>query len=90
MPQPVAKLEEPNAILRGHDLAVAREIREIRDSSAEPFFLALADMPWGLIALERAKLASERELLLVRQGLIANDQDGVPLHRGVNRLCPRP
>ncbi len=57
---------------------------------ATPFLLALADMAGGLVALKLAELAREGELLLVRQRLVAKDEDGVPIHGGVNsRLYPR-
>ena len=56
----------------------------------KPFLLALADMARGFVALKFAELAREGELLLVRQRLLAKDEDGVPLHRRVDaRACPR-
>ena len=84
MPQTVAELEEPDAVLRRHDGAIAREIGEVGDTAGQPFLFALADMPRSLVPLELAKSARKSELLLVVQRLVAEYQNSVLVHCGVN------
>ena len=85
MPQPVAQLEEPDPILVGHDVAVLVEVGEIRDAGAEPLVLAFSDMPRRVVILELPEMAGERDLLLVGEVLVAEDQHGILVHARLDR-----
>src|SRR5208282_3004607 len=76
MPQPVTELEEPHAVFGRHDPAVLVEVGEIGDARAEPLLLVPADVTGGRIALDLAEIASEGELLLIGDVLLAEHEDG--------------
>ena len=42
--------------------------------------LGLPDVPGRLVVLQRAKVEGEHDLLLVGEGLVVEDEDGVPVH----------
>src|SRR5438105_11599115 len=63
MPQPIAQLEKPDAIVGRHDVAVAVQVGEIRDARAESMVLTLADVTGALVVLELAEVQRERDLL---------------------------
>ena len=52
MPQPVAQLEEPRAVVGGEDRAVLVEIGEVRHALAEPGPSARFGRAGGLVALQ--------------------------------------
>src|SRR4029077_18676544 len=80
MPEPITELEKPDAILGRHDLALAVQVREIRDARAEAMVLALADVAGALVVLELAEIERECDLLLVRELLIAKDEHDIGIH----------
>jgi hypothetical protein len=85
MPQPVAELEEPHAVLGRHDPAVLVEVGEISDARSEPLVFALADMAGRCIAFELAEVAGEGDLLFVGDVLVAEDEHGVSVHAPLDR-----
>ena len=84
VPQTVPELEQPDAVLGRHQFSFARQIRKVGDAARQPLLLSLADMPRGFVALEVAELAREGELLLIRERLVAKDEDRMTLHRCVD------
>ncbi len=84
MPEPVAQFEEPYPVLVRHDSAIPVQVGEIRDTRAEPMILALSHVPRRAVALELAKTAGERDLLVVGYVLVAEHQDGILIHAGVD------
>ena len=86
MPQPVAQLEEPHPILVGHDVAVLVEVGKIRDPRAEPLVLASSDMPRRIVIFELPEMAGERDLLFVREVLVAKDQHGIFVHARLDHI----
>src|SRR5258705_8917151 len=85
MPEPITELEKPDAILGRHDLALAIQVRKIRDARAEAMVLALADVAGALVILELAEIERERDLLLVREVLITKDEHGIRIHPRLDR-----
>ena len=84
MPQPIAKFEQPEAVVRSHERAISREVGEIRNAVAEAVLLTLANMARRFVTLEIAELSSEAELLFIGQRLVAKDEHGVFCHALVN------
>jgi len=80
MPEAITELEEPHAILGGHDLAVLIEVGEVRDAGTEAMILRFPDVTERRVVLQGAEVEGERDLLLVGEGLLAEDEDGVPVH----------
>ena len=85
MPQPVAQLEEPLAVVGRDDLAVPVEVGEIAHARAQPALRRLADGARPHLLLERPECAAEGELLLVGDVLVVEHQHGVAVHAGVDR-----
>src|SRR5262249_40829303 len=80
VPEAIAELEEPHPILGRHDLAVLVQVGEVRDARTKAMILGLPDMAGRLVVLQRAEVEGERDLLLVGESLVAEDEDGVPIH----------
>jgi hypothetical protein len=81
MPQPVAQLEEPLAIVGRDDLAILVEVGEIGDSLTEAGFRRLADCAGPLLDLERTEIPREGDLLLIGDVLVVKNQHTVAIHR---------
>src|SRR5262249_28054627 len=61
------------------------EVGEVRDARAQPVLAARSNVTGALVALQRAELEGERDLLLVGDRLIAKHEHGVPIHPRLDR-----
>src|SRR5215472_11853759 len=86
MPQPVAQFEEPYPVVAGHDVAVLVEIGEIGNAGPEPLILALPDMSRRVVVLQLPEMAGKRDLLVVGEVLIAENEHGKFVHAGLDRI----
>src|SRR4030095_14549721 len=66
-------------------ILLAIQVREIGAARAEAMVLALADVAGALVVLELAEIQRERDLLLVREVLIAKDEHGIRIHPRLDR-----
>jgi hypothetical protein len=89
MPQPVAQLEEPLAVVGRDDLAVPVEVGEIAHAGAEAAFRRLADGARPLLDLKRPEDRRKGDLLLVGDVLVVEDQHAVSVHARVDRVSIR-
>ncbi len=85
MPEPVAQLEEPLAVVGRHDLAVLVEVGEIADPGAQPIVRRLADGAGPGLGFERAEVLREGDLLLVGDVLAMEDEHGEAVHAVIDR-----
>ena len=75
MPQPVAELVEPDAVVERQDPVVGIEIADIGHPLVEPHLVVGAQLEDR--GLERAEMAREIEVALVAEGLVGEDQHGI-------------
>ena len=85
VPEPVAQLEEPLAVVARNDLAVLVEVGQIADPGAEAALRCLADVAGPGLDLELAEVAREGDLLRVGDVLAVKDQHRMPVHALVDR-----
>src|SRR6476661_5596720 len=83
VPQAVADREQPPPIVAGERLVVLVEVRDIGKRRWETVFARQAQARPDR-QLDLAETAGEGELLLVIDVLIAEDEDSVPVHTGMN------
>ncbi len=84
MPQLVAEVEHAAAIVPGEHAIVAVEVRDVGELDREAPILG-----FGHVAvhgrLDRAEVATERDLLLVAQRLVVEHEHRVAVHAGLDR-----
>ena len=68
---------------RGQGLAVLAEVRDVVHADREPLVLGLGDVA-AAGNLEAAEVGAEHHLLLVGEPLIAEHEDGVLVHAGLD------
>src|SRR5260370_24621106 len=86
MPQPVAEIERAPAIVARQQVARVIEIGNVARLVAEPALIEPRHVVGG-VELDLAEGFGKRDLLLVVQRLIAEDQYRVAVHGGVDRGC---
>src|SRR5262245_27617884 len=84
MPEPVADREQPTAVVAGERLVVLVEIGHVGEGRGQPVVVGSAQARAGRV-LELAEAARERELLIVVDVLIVEDQHRVLVHALVDR-----
>src|SRR5262249_10569928 len=85
VPEAVAQLEEPHAVLGRHDVAVAVEGGEVRDAGPQPGILSLSHVARGLVVLPLAEVPRGSDLRVVGEVLVAEAEHRVPVHSGLDR-----
>ena len=83
MPQTVADREQPPAIVAGERLVVLVEVRDIGKGRRQTVFARRAQARTDR-QLDLAEAAGKSELLLVVDILIAEDEDGIFVHAGMD------
>ena len=84
MPELVAEIEQPAAVVSRQGLLVLSEIGHVVHQRVEPLFVRLRDIAAGRV-LDFAEIASERDLLRVGDVLAVEHEDGVAVHPGLDR-----
>ena len=84
MPELVAEIEQPAAVVARQRPVVLAEIGHVVHQRVEPLFVRLRDIAAGRV-LDLAEIAREGDLLLVGDVLIVKHEDGVAVHPGLDR-----
>src|SRR5450432_1403411 len=83
MPQAVAEIEQMGAMIARQRLAVLAEIGDVVEAGAEAVIFLLGNVAAARV-LALAEIQCERNLLLVRYVLVAEQQHGVFIHAGLD------
>src|SRR5882724_1904809 len=83
MPQAIAEIEQMNTAVARQRLAILAEVGNIVKAGTKPGILWLDDIAAARI-LALAEIQRERHLLLVGNVLLAEQQDGVFVHAGLD------
>ncbi len=82
MPELVAEVEHPPAVIGAEQLAVEVDVRDVGHLLVlQPL---LVDIHHAAGLLQRAERLAEGHLLVVVQLLVAEDEDGIAVHRPVD------
>ena len=84
MPQAVADREQPPPVVAGERLVVLVEVRDIGKCRRETVFARARRRLVPIAKLDLAEAAGEGKLLLVIDVLIAEDEDSVFVHPGMD------
>ena len=85
MPQTVAQPEEPGPVVPCVDFAVLVEVGHVGKGGGKPL-IARGAQAGADGVLDVAQAPREGELLVVGDPLVVEDEHGVPVHAGVDRL----
>src|SRR3954462_10117525 len=85
MPELVAQVEQPAAVIASQRTMIRAQMRDIVHQWMKPLFVRLGDIAASGI-LDFTEVAAERDLLLVNNVLVVKDEDGITVHPGLDRL----
>ena len=84
MPQPVAEIEHAAAVVARERLALLVEVRDVDHPGLEAELMRLGDVA-AECAFDLAEVLRERDLLVVGDVLVVEDQHRVAVHAGIDR-----
>ena len=86
MPQLIAEVEQPAAVVARQRLMIPAEVRDVVHQRVKPMLLRLCDIAASRV-LDLAEIAGERDLLIVGDVLVVEDEDRVTIHPGLDCSC---
>ena len=84
MPQLIAEIEQPAAVVARHRLVVLAKVGHVVHQRVEPLFVILGDGAAGRV-FDLAEIAGESDLLLVGDVLLVEDENRIAVHAFVDR-----
>jgi hypothetical protein len=84
VPEPIAEIEHAPPVVADIGLRILIEIGDVNHQRLQPLLVRFGDVAAARI-LDAAEILAERDLLIVGNALVAEYQDGVTVHAGLDR-----